>query len=413
MKELFFDPVFVASTWGCIFMSIACSLAGVFALLQKRSLIPEVLSHASYPGACLFLSLWALFLPEWEDYAFFAVILGAFVSSFFGFRSVLSLTKKKGISSDAALCFILSIFFGIGLVIASAMQRKMPSWYQRGKALLFGQPVTMGELHVAIYFFLALAFACFILFSFRRIQAFLFDSTFCTLTGLGIKGVERGIFWLFLLAIVVSIRCVGVVLVSGMLIAPGIAASMFSQRLKGMFLLAPIFGVLSVILGSYVSLKTFSPMGPSIVFIAGLIALFSLLLSPKKGLLSRWVRIGVFRLRCIEENALKAMWLKRAHPHRDGVWKSLAFWRLKRGGWIDAEGRLTKEGKNRGAWIVRLHRLWELYLTEELGFHAGKVHRTAEEMEHILTLEMEQRLTKLLENPLKDPHEQPIPEKEI
>ena len=48
----------------------------------------------------------------------------------------------------------------------------------------------------------------------------------------------------------------------------------------------------------------------------------------------------------------------------------------------------------KAASIVRVHRLWELYLSEELGFQAEKVHRTAEEMEHILTPEMEEKLTR-------------------
>ena len=45
----------------------------------------------------------------------------------------------------------------------------------------------------------------------------------------------------------------------------------------------------------------------------------------------------------------------------------------------------------KAASIVRVHRLWELYLTERLGFPAEKVHRTAEEMEHIITPEMEEK----------------------
>lgn len=70
-------------------------------------------------------------------------------------------------------------------------------------------------------------------------------------------------------------------------------------------------------------------------------------------------------------------------------------------------------GREKAASIVRLHRLWELYLTDTLGFQAEKVHRTAEEMEHILTPEIEEKLTRLLSNPKQDPHQQPIPEKRM
>jgi manganese/zinc/iron transport system permease protein len=122
-------------------------------------------------------------------------------------------------------------------------------------------------------------------------------------------------------------------------------------------------------------------------------------------------RIWAFRLRCIEENILKGMWKRGTISQNLTFMVRLALWRLKKEGWVNRHLELTNDGRQKAASIVRLHRLWELYLTEELGFHAEKVHRTAEEMEHIITPEMEERLTRLLENPKHDPHQQPIPER--
>lgn len=72
--------------------------------------------------------------------------------------------------------------------------------------------------------------------------------------------------------------------------------------------------------------------------------------------------------------------------------------------------RLTKDGSLRAARIVRLHRLWEAYLVF-LGQGAEKVHRSAEEMEHIITPDLERELSELLGDPKQDPHSQPIPPK--
>ena len=86
---------------------------------------------------------------------------------------------------------------------------------------------------------------------------------------------------------------------------------------------------------------------------------------------------------------------------------------LKKQGWIIQQKELfslSEEGKRRAEAIVRLHRLWELYLTEEFGWQVEKVHASAEEMEHILTPDLEKRLTQHLSNPTKDPHAQPIPQ---
>ena len=150
------------------------------------------------------------------------------------------------------------------------------------------------------------------------------------------------------------------------------------------------------------------------------LALFSLLFSPKRGVLFRLGRLAAFRLRCLEENILKGIWkrgslskedLKRRYPKSGFVLN-----RLVRHGWIEKNGGdlyLTEDGRAKAAAIVRLHRLWELYLTEQLGQSAERVHQSAEEMEHILTPELEERLTRLLSNPERDPHQQPIPERSL
>ncbi|MBU6446994.1 MAG: metal ABC transporter permease, partial [Verrucomicrobia bacterium] len=211
--------------------------------------------------------------------------------------------------------------------------------------------------------------------------------------------------------LIIGIRSVGVVLMSGMAIAPAVAARQFSDRLQTIFLLAALFGALSAFLGNIGSVWLNLPTGPAIVIVGALFAFLSLLFAPLRGLLFRLYRIGAFRLRCVEENLLKTLWKKRILATHSWTCK-IALWRLQRAGWVDANRTLTDDGAKKAASIIRLHRLWELYLTEELGVQAEKVHRTAEEMEHIITPEMEERLTRLLENPKHDPHHQPIPERE-
>ena len=89
---------------------------------------------------------------------------------------------------------------------------------------------------------------------------------------------------------------------------------------------------------------------------------------------------------------------------------------LKREGWVLRVPNgflLTTDGVNRAAYLIRLHRLWELYLATCLDVDEERVHHSAEEMEHIITPELERRLTKLLNDPQHDPHQKPIPSGEL
>jgi manganese/zinc/iron transport system permease protein len=218
---------------------------------------------------------------------------------------------------------------------------------------------------------------------------------------------------------------------SGMVIAPAIAARQFTNNLHKMLILGAIFGALSGVLGNILSVvgtialsnetrNLALPTGPMIVLVGGFIAVVSLLFAPGRGLVFRKLRIGSFRFRCIEENILKCLWKKGALTKDDlrASFEGSLFFalrNLKKQGWVQKDGtlfHLTNDGHRKAANIVRLHRLWELYLANMLKVHSEKIHKTAEEMEHILTPDIEERLTQLLSNPLKDPHHQPIPVKE-
>lgn len=72
---------------------------------------------------------------------------------------------------------------------------------------------------------------------------------------------------------------------------------------------------------------------------------------------------------------------------------------------------LTTEGRNKAIYIVRKHRLWEVFLVEKLDFSWDEVHEIAEELEHIESEKLIERLDAFLGFPEKDPHGDPIPNK--
>ena len=71
---------------------------------------------------------------------------------------------------------------------------------------------------------------------------------------------------------------------------------------------------------------------------------------------------------------------------------------------------LTKKGKQEALQIIRKHRLWEVFLVEKLKFHWDEVHEIAEQLEHIQSNVLIDRLDEFLGNPSVDPHGDPIPD---
>jgi len=428
----FTDPVFRAPTIGSMLMCFSAALVGVIVFLRKESLVGESLSHATYPGVIGGILLSSSFFGEGPLSLSFGILGGAFSTALIGLGVIVFLERKMKVAQDAALCFILSAFFGVGLTIASRIQFTHSALYRQVQVYLYGQAATMTDIHILIYGSLALVLISLISLLYKELQVITLDRNYAKSLGVKVRMIDLFVFVLMTLAIIIGIRSVGVVLMSSMLIAPPSAARQFSHHLSKIFIISGIIGLVSGFFGNVLSIEltnafdlTF-PTGPMIVLTASIICMAALFFAPDRGLFPRYFRVLKFRDRCLKENLLKEIW-------RAGHEKSLSFdetvryqsagrlhlfWVLKRlirAGWVEREQnryRLTEDGYHRASRIVRLHRLWEVYLAKCLDVGAERVHRNAEEMEHVITPELEKELTLLLDDPREDPHHQPIPKEE-
>ena len=329
----FTDAVLRAPTIGCMLMCVAAALVGVIVFLKKQSLLGESLSHAAYPGVVVGV-ICAGLLEVSEDRAFLialSAMIGAFLSAFAGLWAIVFLERRLKVRSDSALCFVLAVFFGIGLTLASQVQFTYSLLYRQIQVYLYGQAATMTDVHIAIYGALALAIACVVIFFYKEIYTITFDRDYARSLGINTHGIDMLVFVLIVLAVVIGIRSVGVVLMSAMLIAPAVAARQYTNKLYLIFILAGFFGLISGFFGNYLSVEMTRsmqggfasnrfvlPTGPMIVVVASLISLYSLMLAPERGLLLRLWRVARFRYRCLCENLLKAIW-------RCGIDREVAF----------------------------------------------------------------------------------------
>lgn len=437
MLEYFTDPVLRAPTIGSMLMCFVAGIVGVIVFLRKESLLGEALSHATYPGVILGV-LGATLFSEGETFLAVGIFAGSFFSAFLGLWAIQALRFKLKVPTDAALCFVLSVFFGVGLTLASRVQFTHTSLYQKIQIYLYGQAATMNDTHILIYSILSVGVLLIVTVIYKELQVMTLDRAYAKSLGIPVRAIDLAVCALIVLAVIIGIRSVGVVLISAMLIAPAAAARQFTNKLYAMLFLSALFGIVSGFLGNVLSVELSSyvnrlfpnsrlslPTGPVIVLVASVICVLSLLLAPERGLLIRLWRIILFRYRRLCENILKSMWYSgeegvvelpkiQHYLNYPSIYMKFAMSRLIRSGWIrkNAMGySLTKDGFQRASHIVRLHRLWEVYLVDFLGVGAERVHCDAEEMEHVITPEIEAELIELLNDPKRDPHHQKIPQR--
>ncbi|HSH00733.1 MAG TPA: iron dependent repressor, metal binding and dimerization domain protein, partial [candidate division Zixibacteria bacterium] len=229
--------------------------------------------------------------------------------------------------------------------------------------------------------------------------------------------------------VTVGLQAVGVALMAALLVTPAAAARQWTNNLSRMLLISAALGALSGIVGAYISfLAPRLPTGPWIVITAGALFLVSLLAAPERGLFAALLRRRAAQRRVVRDHLLKAFHRLQpesapaptpillstlAHEARLSEQSTLSgLRRLQRNDLAlttDLGWTLTVPGQATAARIVRLHRLWEVYLQKFLELPADHVHRDADELEHLITPEMEARLETALQRPQLDPHNKPIP----
>jgi manganese/zinc/iron transport system permease protein len=325
---------------------------------------------------------------------------------------------------------VLSVFFGVGILLLTYI-RKTGNAAQSGlDKFLFGQAASLIDADVYLLLILSSLICGTVLLAYKEFKLISFDAEFAAGIGMPVRLIEIVMATLIVLAVAIGLQAVGVVLMAAMLVTPAAAARYWSDRLGVMLGLAAVFGAISGALGAYISyLSTRMPTGPWMVVAVTTIFLVSLVLAPRRGLLGRYLRHRRFRARTNRENILRTLYLlgekcgQWDHFYSSGdllqhrpmstplMARSIAG--LKRGGFARENDRgyiaLTEEGVREAARVTRLHRLWELYLTRKLEIAPDHVHDDAEEVEHILTPELEARLVAMLEHPEHDPHGETIP----
>lgn len=98
-------------------------------------------------------------------------------------------------------------------------------------------------------------------------------------------------------------------------------------------------------------------------------------------------------------------------PSATGMMKKLADLKLVRHSRYQGV-RLTKAGERAALKVLRRHRVLELFLVQILGYGWDRVHAEAEQLEHAISEELEERMFQALGRPARDPHGHPIPTKD-
>ena len=444
-------------------LGLAAGLIGSFLLLRKQSLMGDALSHATLPGIALAFVIMVLWGGAGKNLA--GLLAGASLFGVIGVLSVLIIRTQSRLKSDTAMGIVLSVFFGLGIAMLGLIQQ-MPEASAAGlENYIYGKAasVTMQDFKLILTATIIALAACLLLQ--KELTLLCFDEGYAKSQGWPVTKLDIAILVLVTGVTVIGLQAVGLILIIAFLIIPPAAARFWTEKLHVMFLLSGIIGALSGWFGAVMSaLQPKLPAGAIIVIVAAFLFIISMVFGSARGVLPREIermklnrKVGMQNLlRAIFENLELQTLAKQqgqavedvaakfnGNGHGNGKhlpqldvdakiaertasvddllqvrsWSAHTLRRLvaraRQAGLVrlgtDDQCTLTEQGFYEAARVTRNHRLWEIYLITHADIAPSHVDRDADQIEHVLPVELIRKLETLLARRQSDGDVPPSP----
>lgn len=411
---------------GTTVLGMAAGVLGCFALLRKRALMGDALSHATLPG--IGLAFMFSVAAGGTGKSLPVLLAGATISGLLGLACILLIRNFTRLKEDTALGIVLSVFFGAGVAVLGVAQR-MGGGHSAGlESFISGKTASMTVTDAMLIAGVAVLVLATCVLLFKEFRLLCFDAAYASAQGWPVMLLDVVMMALIVAVTVIGLQAVGLILVIALLIVPAAAARFWTERLAPMTIIAGAFGALSGLTGSAASaLLPNLPSGPMIVLSGTSLFLFSMTFGSARGVLVRWLNRRAFENKVRRQHLLRAAYElieageSQPRPGGDAVapvvplaallgkrsWspgrlrREIA--RAERAGLITSwpggdKIKFTPDGFDEAAQLVRQHRMWELYLITHADIAPSHVDRDADAIEHVLGPDMIRELESLLDS---------------
>jgi manganese/zinc/iron transport system permease protein len=341
---------------GVIALGIGGGVIGVFSFLRKRALISDAISHATLPGIAIAFLIGIALGGTGRNLAL--LMAGAATTGVLGVLFVQWVRDYTRLPEDTAIGTVLSVFFGLGIVLLSHIQTLEAAGQAGLNSFLLGSTAALTAGEAQLIGGASLLTILIALLLLKEFGAVAFDEGFAAAQGWRIARLDLAMIGLLLAIVAIGLKTVGLVLIIALVIIPPASARFWTEKLGRLVALSGLFGGLTGWTGGSLSaLLPDMPAGAVIVLAAATIFAFSLMFAPRRGVIGWAVRRLKMRLRAASVRGLLAMADGYLPP--DG----LSYQVIRLRGYIDGDARITESGRMAAAEMRRQDRLWQTYRT--------------------------------------------------
>ena len=269
MMELLSIPFVQKALIGGIILAILLSLLSLFIVVKNWSFISVGISHATFGG--LALGLYLGINPTVVGFLF-AVLVGILIGY---------ISKNSNLKEDVSIGILFSFSMAVGLILIMKTSNYTADLF----AFLFGDILTITDFDIKLLVGFTIFVCIYLFLFFDKLLFCCFDEEVAYTTGINTSFYYYSLIVIIAIATVLSVKLVGVILASAMIILPASFASLFFWHYKKILIFGSLTSVVMIIVGIFISYYLDFPPGAFIVSLYS--AVFMLALFIKKVLLSR------------------------------------------------------------------------------------------------------------------------------
>lgn len=234
---------------GGLVIGMITSLIGVFLVLKRMSLLGDSLAHASFGG----ISLGFLFnINPIYSASVFVIFISLILDK---------LVSKLKLYGESAIALILAFGISFALIIIQVSGNLNSNIF----SYLFGSILTVTYTDILISFLILISILVFYFFNFNTLLYSTFNKEISKVRNKNSELVDKIFIVLSALVIVISIRAVGILLISALLIIPALIGLRLSKSFKSSIYISIFFSILGIYLGIFISYFYDLPTGATII----------------------------------------------------------------------------------------------------------------------------------------------------
>lgn len=259
MLDIFIYPFMVRALIAGVSAAVLLGWLGTFVTVRKMSLIGDGIAHSSLAGIALAVLFGWAPLPVGIIFSIIVAVI------------IYLLEKKTKISGDMALALMFTTAMALGVILLHYYEGYQPELM----SYLFGNILTISNFDLWNILFIGAIILFWNLYFYQKILFSTFDPVGAHMA-LGRPWIYDLILYISTaVSIVLSIKLVGIILVSALLVTPSAIAKLFAKSFKNFVILAVIFSVAIVLVGLILSYLLDWPSGAVIVLVGTLVFILS------------------------------------------------------------------------------------------------------------------------------------------